>query len=150
MASAGSAMALVVDTSAVLASLDEAYAEHQAIAAVLAAEAGPLVISPMVVAEADYMLYSRLGASAARRFAADVAAEAYELSDWTAGDHAVALAVINQTSDDSNYIGVTDAANVVVADRYRTTRLLTLDQRHFRRLRPLWGADYFTILPYDS
>jgi hypothetical protein len=30
------------------------------------------------------------------------------------------------------------------------TRLLTLDQRHFRRLRPLWGADHFTLLPYDS
>jgi predicted nucleic acid-binding protein len=143
-------MALVVDTSAVLASLDEAYAEHDAIAAILTSEIGPLIVSPMVVAEADYMLYTRLGAAAAHRFAADVAAEAYELPEWTAGDHAVVLDVISRNSDDSNYIGVTDAANVVLADRYRTTRLLTLDQRHFRRLRPLWGADYFTILPYDS
>jgi hypothetical protein len=66
------------------------------------------------------------------------------------GDHAAALDVITRNSDDSNCIGVTDAASVVLADRYRTTRLLTLDQRHFRRLRPLWGADYFTLLPYDS
>jgi hypothetical protein len=49
-----------------------------------------------------------------------------------------------------DHIGITDAANVVLADRYRTTRLLTLGQRHFRRLRPLWGADHFTLLPYDS
>jgi predicted nucleic acid-binding protein len=144
------AMALVVDTSAILASLDEAYAEHDAIAAILASETGHLVVSPMVIAEADYMLYTRLGAAAARRFAADVAAEAYELPEWTADDHAAVLDVINRSSDDSNYIGVTDGANVVLADRYRTTRLLTLDQRHFRRLRPLWGADYFTLLPYDS
>jgi uncharacterized protein len=142
--------ALVVDTSAILASLDEAYAEHDAIAAVLASEPGPLVVSPMVVAEADYMLYTRLGGAAARQFAADVAAEAYELAEWTAADHAAALDVINRNSDDSNDIGVADAANVVLADRYRTTRLLTLDQRHFRRLRPLWGADHFTLLPYDS
>jgi predicted nucleic acid-binding protein len=142
--------ALVVDTSAILAGLDEAYPEQQAIAAILASETGPLIVSPMVVAEADYMLYSRLGAAAARRFAADVAAEAYELAEWTADDHAVALEVINRSSDDSTYIGVTDAANVVLADRHRTTRILTLDQRHFRRLRPLWGADYFTLLPYDS
>jgi len=142
--------ALVVDTSAILASLDEAYAEHQAVAAILASETGTLSISPMVIAEADYMLYTRLGAAAARQFAADVAAEAYDLAEWTADDHAVALDVINRNSDDGNYIGVTDAANVVLADRYRTTRLLTLDQRHFRRLRPLWGADYFTLLPYDS
>lgn len=142
--------ALVVDTSGILVSLDEAYAEHGVVAAVLAAESGPLVISAMVVAEADYMLHTRLGAAAARRFAADVAAEAYELAEWSSGDHAAALEVINRNSDDSDYIGVTDAANVVLADRYRTTRLLTLDQRHFRRLRPLWGADYFTLLPYDS
>jgi predicted nucleic acid-binding protein len=103
----------------------------------------------MVAAESDYMLYSRLGAAAAHQFAADVAAEAYELPEWTATDHAAALDIINRNSDDSNYIGITDAANVVLADRYRTTRLLTLDQRHFRRLRPLWGADHFTLLPYD-
>lgn len=142
--------ALIIDTSAVLASLDEAYAEHKAIASALAAEDGPLVVSPMVVAEADYMLYTRLGAPAARQFAADVAAEAYELPEWTADDHAAALNVINRNSDDSNYIGIADAANVVLADRYRTTRVLTLDQRHFRRLQPLWGADHFTLLPYDS
>jgi uncharacterized protein len=142
--------ALVVDTSAILASLDEAYAEHEAVATALASAAGPLVVSAMVVAEADYMLYTRLGAAAARQFAADVAAEAYELPEWTSAEHAAALDVINRNSDDSDYIGIADAANVVLADRYRTTRLLTLDQRHFRRLRPLWGADYFTLLPYDS
>jgi len=141
--------AIVVDTSAVLASLDEAYAEHKAIAEVLATADGPLVISPMVAAESDYMLYTRLGAAAARQFAADVAAEAYELPEWTAVDHAAALEVINRNSDDRNYVGIADAANVVLADRYRTTRLLTLDQRHFRRLRPLWGADHFLLLPYD-
>jgi hypothetical protein len=92
----------------------------------------------MAAAESDYMLFTRPGAAAARQFAADVAAEAYELPEWTAADHSAALDVINRHSDDSNYIGITDAANVVLADRYRTTRLLTLDQRHFRRLRPLW------------
>jgi predicted nucleic acid-binding protein len=143
-------MALVVDTSAILASLDEAYQEHEAVAGALSSEPGPLVVSPMVTAEVDYMLYTRLGAAAARQFAADVAAEAYELPEWTASDHAAALDVINRDTDDADYIGITDAANVILADRYRTTRLLTLDQRHFRRLRPLWGADYFTLLPYDS
>jgi predicted nucleic acid-binding protein len=145
--------AIIVDTNAVLASLDEAYAEHEAIAAVIASADGLLVVSPMVAAESDYMLFTRLGAAAARQFAADVAAEAYELPEWTAADHSAALDVINRNSDpnpdDSNYIGIADAANVVLADRYRTTRVLTLDQRHFRRLRPLWGADHFTLLPYD-
>jgi len=141
--------AIIVDTSAVLASPDEAYAEHTAIAAIIAGADGLLVISPMAAAESDYMLFTRLGAAAARQFAADVAAEAYELPEWTAAGHPAALDVINRSSDDSNYTGIADAASVVLADRYRTTRLLTLDQRHFRRLRPLRGADHFTLLPYD-
>jgi predicted nucleic acid-binding protein len=142
--------AIIVDTSAVLASLDEAYPEHTAIAAILARHDGPLIVSPMVAAEADYMLLSRLGAAAARKFAADVAGRAYELPEWTADDHAAALEVIDTASGADDYIGIADASNVVLADRYRTTRVLTLDQRHFRRLRPLWGAGHFSLLPFDS
>jgi uncharacterized protein with PIN domain len=89
--------AIIVDTSAVLASLDEAYAEHEAIAAVIAGADGLLVVSPMVAAESDYMLFTRLGAAVARQFAADVAAEAYELPEWAAADHSAALDVINRT-----------------------------------------------------
>lgn len=142
--------ALIVDTSAILAIFDEAYREHQQIAEIIEETTASLVVSPLVVAETDYMLQSRLGTAAARRFAGDVASEAYELAEWSAADHATALTVMDRYGDQNDYIGVADAANVVLADTYRTTRLLTLDQRHFRALRPLWGADYFTILPYDA
>jgi predicted nucleic acid-binding protein len=142
--------AVIVDTSVILAILDESYAEHPAIARTLAQADDLLVVSPMVVAEADYMLASRLGPKAARRFAADIASEAYELGEWTSTEHAAALAVIDRQGDDSDYLGIADASNVILADRYRTTTILTLDQRHFRRLRPLWGASHFTLLPYDA
>ncbi|HEV2344977.1 MAG TPA: PIN domain-containing protein [Actinocrinis sp.] len=142
-------MTIIVDTSAVLAALDEDQDGHRAVVAALKAAHGePLVVSPMIVAEADYMLYTRLGADAARAFARDVAAEAYELASWDAEDHAVAVDLTTGYRD--AYIGVADASNVVLADRYRTTRLLTLDQRHFRVLRPLWGANAFTLLPFDE
>jgi uncharacterized protein len=142
--------AIIVDTSAILAIFDEAYAEHSQIAKIIEQAPAPLVVSPLVVAEADDMLLSRLGSAAARRFAGDIASEAYELAEWSAADHAEALRVIDRYADPGDYLGVADAANVVLADTYRTTRLLTLDQRHFRVLRPLWGADYFIILPYDA
>jgi uncharacterized protein len=142
--------AIVVDTSAILAIFDEAYAEHRAIAETVQDPSALLVVSPMVVAEADYMLATRLGPRAARQFAGDVISEAYDLAEWSAADHAAALSVIEQQSDDSDYLGIADASNVVLADRHRTTTILTLDQRHFRRLQPLWGADHFTLLPYDS
>jgi uncharacterized protein len=142
--------AIVVDTSAILAIFDEAYAEHRAIAQAVADSSALLVVSPMVVAEADYMLATRLGPRAARQFASDVVCEAYDLAEWSAADHSAALSVIDRQGDDSDYLGIADASNVVLTDRYRTTTILTLDQRHFRRLRPLWGADHFTLLPYDS
>lgn len=142
--------AVIVDTSAILAIFDEAYPEHGQIAKIVQETTELLVVSPLVVAEADYMLHSRLGSAAAYRFAGDIASEAYELAEWSAADQATALTVMDRYGDPDDYVGVADAANVVLADTYRTTRLLTLDQRHFRALRPLWGADYFTILPYDA
>jgi len=142
--------AIIVDTSAILAIFDESYAEHAAIARALEKSEELHVVSPMVVAEADYLLASRLGPKAARRFASDIASEAYDLAVWTSSDHAQALAVIDRQGDDGDYLGIADASNVILADRHRTTTILTLDQRHFRRLRPLWGASHFTLLPFDA
>jgi uncharacterized protein len=104
--------AIIVDTSAILAIFDESYAEHQTIARALAKAEDLLVVSPMVVAEADYMLASRLGPKAARQFAADIASEAYDLAEWTSFDHAAALTVIAQQGDDSDYLGIADASNL--------------------------------------
>jgi hypothetical protein len=44
--------------------------------------------------------------------------------------------------------GIADASNVVLAERYGTTDILTTDQRDFRQIE-LPGARYFRILPYD-
>ncbi len=46
-------------------------------------------------------------------------------------------------------IGLADASIVVLAGRYGTNRILTLDERHFRAL---WAPDggHFTLLPADA
>jgi uncharacterized protein len=46
----------------------------------------------------------------------------------------------------SDYLGIAGASN----ERPRTTTIVTPDQRYFRWLHPLWGADHFTLLPCDS
>jgi len=43
-------------------------------------------------------------------------------------------------------LGVTEASLVVLADRYATARLLTLDRRHFDVVRTL-GGEPFAVLP---
>lgn len=46
-------------------------------------------------------------------------------------------------------LGATDCLNVVLAARYRTEVLFTLDHRHYRAVAPLQDAAAFTLLPAD-
>lgn len=45
-------------------------------------------------------------------------------------------------------IGIADASVAVIAGRYQTVDLLSVDQ-HFRTIRPLWGTA-FRLLPVDQ
>jgi predicted nucleic acid-binding protein len=47
-------------------------------------------------------------------------------------------------------LGLTDASLMVAAARHGTTRVLTVDHKHFRALRPLRGGDVYTLLPADA
>jgi predicted nucleic acid-binding protein len=47
-------------------------------------------------------------------------------------------------------LGLTDASIVVQAARHRTTRILSLDHKHFSAVRPLAGGMSFTLLPRDD
>jgi predicted nucleic acid-binding protein len=47
-------------------------------------------------------------------------------------------------------IGLTDASLLVLAARFETIRLATLDERHFRAVPPLTGEAAFTLLPADA
>ncbi len=56
-----------------------------------------------------------------------------------------AITVVEQYTDLN--IGITDASIVVLAARYHTTRILTLDHKHFQAIMPLASGDHFTLLP---
>lgn len=143
-----SATVIVVDTSGVLAAKDEDQPQHAAVAHTLTETTEELLLSPFVFAECDYMLATRIGAAAAREFVDEVVAGAYQLVDFDNGDVAAAGGIIDRYEDLA--VGLADASLVVVAARFQTTRILTMDERHFRTLAPLWGAPAFTILPADG
>jgi predicted nucleic acid-binding protein len=46
-------------------------------------------------------------------------------------------------------LGLADCALIVLADRYRTDRILTFDERHFKAVTQLSGKP-FTVLPADA
>jgi uncharacterized protein len=135
---------VIVDTSAILAFFDRDEPDHEALAAVLSQSSEPLVVSPYVIAEVDYLIGTRLGVAAEIAALRELAGGAWDLATIDSIDLARTVPIIERYADHA--ISVADASNVVLADRYRTTTVATLDRRHFSVLRPLSGG-YFAILP---
>lgn len=138
---------IVVDTSGLYAALVDTEVHHHTARAVLENDAGPIVLSPFVLCELDYLLSTRTDLGAELQLLADVAAEAYDLAAFDSRDMAAARALIERYRDLS--IGLADASVVLLAERYETERLLTLDERHFRAMRTSTGA-HFVLLPADA
>jgi uncharacterized protein len=138
---------IVLDSGGLLAALDADQRHHEAARRALQADPGPLPLSPFVLAELDCLLLTRVGPAAERALLDEVAAGSYQLVPFGADDVAEAAALIDRYRE--LRLGLADASVAVVAGRARTARLLTLDERHFRAVRPLWG-EAFTLLPADA
>jgi predicted nucleic acid-binding protein len=137
---------IVLDTSGLLAALDAGQRHHEPARQALLDDSGPLLLPPFVLAELDYLLLGRVGAQAERALLEEVAAGAYDLVPFGPEEVAEAADLIGRYAELK--IGLSDASIVVIAAAAKTTRLLTLDERRFRAVRPLWG-DAFTLLPAD-
>lgn len=135
---------MIVDTSALLAFFDTDEPDHGAVAAVVETATEPLVISPYVLAELDYLVGSRLGVSAELAVLRELAGGAWDLAAFGTEDLAEARTVVERYADQS--IGLADASIVVLAARYQTRTVVTLDRRHFGVVRPIDGGT-FRILP---
>ncbi len=137
---------ILADTSALLALLDRDARQHDEVDSFVAASEEPLFLSPFVLAELDYLVADRFGVDVELAVLADVSEGAYELAPFEGQDVSRARTIIVQYRD--LRIGLTDASLVVLAERYGTNRVLTLDERHFRALRV--GRKRFVILPADG
>jgi uncharacterized protein len=138
---------IVLDTSGVLAAIDSSQHHHRAAAEVLRASSEPRLLSPFVLAELDYLISTRVSADAAHALLEQVAGGAYRLESMSASDVAAALEIMERYRDLD--VGLADASLVVLADRYNTQDVLTLDERHFRALRGR-NDRAFRILPADA
>lgn len=134
---------MIVDTSALLAFFDRDEPDHEAVTRALLGSDEPLVVSPYVVAELDYIVATRHGIMAEIAVLEELAGGAWELPAFGATDMAAAHRVIEQYPDQA--IGVGDASIVVLADRLGTRSVATLDRRHFDVLRPLSGGRFVLV-----
>jgi predicted nucleic acid-binding protein len=102
-----------------------------------------------VIAELDSLVSERVGHDSALAVLRELAGGAYTLASVDAADLTRAAEVLERYKDQrykDQRIGVADASIVVLADRFGTREVLTLDHRHFGVLRPLSGGR-FRLLP---
>lgn len=144
-------MIIVADTSALFAAFDADHPAHDGAAAVMDRET--LAVSPLVVTELDHLVHRDLGFPAALavmealndRFADGQ----YRLAALQPADLLTAHEV--RQKYEGLRLDLADAVGVVLADRYRTDAVFTLDQRDFRTIVPLTpGIPAFRILPADG
>jgi predicted nucleic acid-binding protein len=135
---------VIVDTGALLAYFDAGEPDHDAVSRVIDEAEELLVVSPYVIAELDYLVATRVGVDAELAALRELSSGAWELATFVAADLERATSIIKKYRD--QHIGVADASNVVLADRYHTQTIVTLDRRHFTVLRPIRGGR-FAVVP---
>lgn len=140
-------MALIVDAGGLYAQADAADPQHHAVISLLRRERAPLYTTELALAEADYLILTRLGVDVELAFLQDLVAGTFLVECLTASELEVARDVVSRYRD--LRLGLSDAALVVLAKRLNTRRILTFDERAFRTVAPLQGGG-FTVLPADG
>ena len=138
---------IVVDTSIIVAYMNAADDHHAAVAGWLDDADDDLATTPLIIAEVDHLLGARGGPVALRALRADLLAGAY-LVDWWPAAIAVSVKVAERYADTG--LGLADASLVALAERLATADIATLDERHFRVVRPLTGGEAFRLMPADA
>ena len=135
---------IIADTSGLIAFFSESGSQHDAVVEWVRANDPIMAVSPYVVAEVDYLVTTRKGVDAELAVLDELSGGAYELASMDADDMAAARRVVERYRD--LRVGLANASSVVLAQRYRTRTILTLDRKHFNVMRPLDGG-VFKIVP---
>ena len=106
---------MIVDTGVLLAAADEADPDHRACAELLEAATSGLRASPLVVAEAAYLIGRQLGSVAEARFFRSIADGEISIEPLTSTDLARIAELVETYADMP--LGGTDASVVAIAER---------------------------------
>ena len=127
-------MALICDTGPLLAALDAADPDHERCARLLIDADEDLVVPVLVLAELDHWCARRLAPEAWLVFLDDLLAGVYRVEPPTVSDLARCRELQDRYADLA--LGIVDASVVALAERLGEPKVATLDQRHFRAVRP--------------
>jgi predicted nucleic acid-binding protein len=139
---------IVLDTSVVLALVDASDINHERVQKWIEGVPDELCTTPLALAELDHMVPLKGGSAAAEAVREDFRDGAYTVEWWrSALFETIEIANRYESID----LGLTDASLIALAAHLETTRIATLDERHFRAVQPIAGEhERFTLLPADQ
>lgn len=140
-------MALILDTSALLAALDAADPDHERCATLIAGSSEELVVPVLVLGELDYWCHERLAPAVWLDFLQDVLDGAYSVEHPTRADLERCRELQSTYADLK--VGVVDASVMATVERLDESKLATLDHRHFGTMRPQ-HVEALELLPEGS
>lgn len=135
---------MIVDTGVLLAAADSADPDHQSCADLVSHNRDGLRASPLVIAEAAYLIGRQLGSQFEARFFRAVADGEIQVETLTASDWHRTAELVSEYADMP--LGGTDASVIAIAERLGEISIATLDRRHFGVVRPN-HAEAFVLLP---
>jgi predicted nucleic acid-binding protein len=140
-------VALILDTGPLYASLDRSDSDHVSCRRLIEDAGEPLVIPAPVLVEVAYWIYARLHVGVLTALVDDVVEGAYTVEDLRAEDYRRVRDICDRYADAR--IGFVDASVLAVVERWNEPKLATLDERHFRALRPR-HVESLRLLPLEG
>lgn len=139
---ASGAVRAVVDTGPLYAAADADDADHERCVEVLSERSAELIVPALVVAEATYLVGTRLGPRAEAKFLRGL--EPFEIEAPLPEEWKRIAELVERYG--TLALGGTDASAIALAERLRTPVVITLDHRRFGAVRPR-HCRVFQILP---
>ncbi len=137
-------MTAILDTSFLLALTNTKDRNHSRVLNTARALSDSLMLPISVLPEVCYLIASRLGHVAMRRFLQELVASDTILEPITLYDLERISEILGQYAD--SQLDFVDATIIAIAERQNISRILTLDRRDFTIIRPR-HCPYFEILP---
>ncbi|TRU26201.1 MAG: PIN domain-containing protein [Microcystis aeruginosa Ma_SC_T_19800800_S464] len=137
-------MTAILDTSFLFALTDQSDRNHERVLAVAQSINESLVLPVVVLPEVCYLIGSRLGHQAMRRFVSSITPDTVQVEPLMPDDLVRVHEILEQYAD--NQLDFTDAAIIAIAERLNITRVYTIDRRDFSIIRPS-HCDYFELFP---
>lgn len=136
---------LIIDSGFLYAVLDSKDTRHRKVTAALASQRKKdiVIINPVIV-ETAYLLGKRIGHHAMRGFLKRIASGPFHFVCVEKNDINRIYEILESYADAQ--LDFTDAAITAIAERLDIGKVLTVDQKDFRMIRPK-HREYFEILP---